>query len=91
MDWLLLLGIHVVEIIVIGIVLLIRKNAALEKVVVKQNEYISAMSIIVSNSESKLKELDVRGAFEADDEVGVFFQNLRDIQSIVTEYNDSMK
>lgn len=91
MIWTTLIAIHLVELIIIGIVLLIRKNIALEKAVQKQNEYINAMDIIVGNSMERLRELDVKGAFEADDEVGVFFQNLNDIHKMIAEYNDSMK
>ena len=87
--WFWLILIHVIEITVIGVVLLIRRNNALEKAVLKQREYIDAISIIVNNSDEKLKELDVLGAFEADDEVGTFFKNLREIQTIISEFNNS--
>jgi hypothetical protein len=83
-----LLGIHVVEIAVIGIILLIRRNNALEKAVLQQREYIDAIGIIINNSNEKLKELDTLGAFEADDEVGTFFRNLREIQSIINDFNN---
>jgi hypothetical protein len=89
--WLSLLIIHVVEIIAIGVFLLIRRNNILEKAVTRQQEYIDAISIIVANSDAKLKELDIQGAFEADDEVGTFFTNLRDIQNIISDFNSSNK
>ena len=91
MMWLWLILIHVVEIIAIGVYLLVRRNNALEKAIVKQQEYIDAISIIVANSDAKLKELDIQGAFEADDEVGTFFTNLRDIQNIISDFNASQK
>jgi hypothetical protein len=87
--WLWLILVHVVEIAIIGAVLIIRRNNALEKAVAQQREFIDAISIIVKNSEEKLKELDTLGAFEADDEVGTFFRNLRDIQIIISEFNNS--
>ena len=89
MMWLWLIIIHVVEIAIVGAVLLVRRNNALEKAVIQQREFIDAISIIVKNSEEKLKELDTLGAFEADDEVGTFFRNLRDIQNIISEFNNS--
>ena len=82
--WLLL--IHAVEIIAVLLFILIRRNNILEKAVTEQQEYITAIGIIAANSEAKIKELDKLGAFEADDEVGVFFTNLREIQSLVTQY-----
>jgi hypothetical protein len=87
--WLTVLIIHIVELAIIGGVLLIRRNAALEKAVVEQRQYIDAISIIVANSDSKLRELDIQGAFEADDEVGTFFNNLKEIQTIISDFNNS--
>ena len=88
MMWLWLIGIHVVEIIAIGVFFLIRRNLALEKAVEQQRQYIDAISIIIANSDQKLKELDTLGAFQTDDEVGTFFQNLREIQTIINEFNN---
>ncbi len=87
MMWLWLVGIHVIEIIIVGIFLLFRRNYALEKAVREQQQYLDAISIIIANSDSKLKELDVMGAFQADDEVGEFFRNLAEIQNILNEFN----
>ena len=87
--WLILLIIHIIELAVVGGILLIRRNAALEKAVVEQRQYIDAISIIVANSDAKLKELDIQGAFEADDEVGAFFTNLKEIQNIISDFNNS--
>jgi hypothetical protein len=89
--WLTILIIHIVELAIIGGFLLIRRNAALEKAVVEQRQYIDAISIIVANSDAKLRELDIQGAFEADDEVGTFFTNLREVQTIISEFNASQK
>ena len=87
--WLTLLIVHIIELAIIGGILLIRRNAALEKAVVEQRQYIDAISIIVANSDAKLKELDIQGAFEADDEVGTFFNNLKEIQNIISDFNSS--
>jgi hypothetical protein len=83
--------IHIVELAIVGAFLLIRRNNALEAAVTKQQEYLDAISIIVANSDAKLKELDRLGAFEADDEVGTFFTNLREIQNMISEFNSSIK
>jgi hypothetical protein len=87
--WLTLLIVHIIELAIVGGVLLIRRNAALEKAVVEQRQYIDAISIIVANSDAKLRELDIQGAFEADDEVGAFFNNLKEIQTIISDFNNS--
>ena len=87
--WLTLLIIHLVEIAIVGAFLLIRRNSALEKAVVDQRQFIDAIGIIVANSDAKLRELDIQGAFEADDEVGTFFNNLKEIQDIISDFNNS--
>jgi hypothetical protein len=87
MEWGWLIGIHVIELIVIGIFLLIRRNNALEKAVTQQQQYLDAISIVIQNSQEKLEELDVMGAFKSDDEVGTFFKNLKEIQDILNEFN----
>jgi hypothetical protein len=87
--WLTLLIVHIIELAIIGGILLIRRNTALEKAVIEQRQYIDAISIIVANSDSKLRELDIQGAFEADDEVGTFFNNLKEIQTIISDFNNS--
>jgi len=84
-----LVVIHLLELFIIGAFLLIRRNNVLEKTVTKQQEYIDAISIIIANSDAKLKELDTLGAFEADDEVGTFFRNLKEIQEIISDFNNS--
>ena len=89
--WLSLLIIHLIEIAVIGVFLLIRRNIALEKAVVQQREYIDAIGIIIANSDAKLRELDTLGAFQSDDEVGTFFTNLREIQTIISDFNNLQK
>ena len=87
--WLTLLIVHIIELAIVGGILLVRRNTALEKAVVEQRQYIDAISIIVANSDAKLRELDIQGAFEADDEVGAFFNNLKEIQTIISDFNNS--
>jgi hypothetical protein len=79
--------IHVIEIIGIAGYLIIRKNSALEKVISSQQQYIDALSIVIEDSANTIQELDNRGAFEADDEIGTFFKNIREIQNILNQFN----
>jgi len=85
--WIWIIGIHIAELIAIGIFLLIRRNNALEKAVSQQQQYLDAISIVIQNSQQKLDELDIMGAFKSDDEVGTFFKNLKEIQDILNEFN----
>ena len=79
--------VHVIEIIGIAGYLLVRKNNKLEKVLVEQQQYIDAVSIVIENSANTIQELDARGAFEADDEVGTFFRSLKEIQNVLNQFN----
>ena len=81
------IAIHLIEIFLIGGFLLIRKNNTLEKVIADQQQYIDAVSIIINDSSETIKKLDSRGAFEADDEVGTFFQNIKEIQTVLDQFN----
>ena len=81
------IAIHIIEIFLIGGFLLIRKNNALEKVIADQQQYIDAVSIIINDSSETIKKLDNRGAFESDDEVGTFFQNIKEIQNVLNQFN----
>jgi len=79
--------VHLIEIVGIAGYLLIRKNNKLERIVAEQQNYIDAISIIIQDSENTIKELDARGAFESDDEVGTFFRNLKEIQEVLNGFN----
>jgi hypothetical protein len=81
--------VHIIEVISIAGYLIIRKNNKLEKIVTNQQQYIDAISIIIENSANTIQELDNRGAFEADDEVGTFFRNLKEIQNVLNQFNIS--
>jgi len=79
--------VHVIEIIGIAGFLLVSKNSKLEKALVEQQRYIDAISIVIEDSANTIQELDNRGAFEADDEVGTFFRNLKEIQNVLNQFN----
>ena len=79
--------VHVIELALIGGYLIIRKNSKLEKALVDQQQYIDAISIVIEDSANTIQELDNRGAFEADDEVGTFFRNLKEIQNVLNQFN----
>jgi hypothetical protein len=82
-----LIVIHLVELTILGGYLIIKKSNKLEKIANDQQQYIDAISIIINNSSNTIKELDSRGAFEADDEVGTFFRSLKEIQDILDQFN----
>ena len=83
--------IHLIELAILGGYLLIRKVNKLESIVSNQQNYIDAISIINNDSSETIKQLDARGAFESDDEVGTFFRNLKEIQDVLNQFNNNIK
>ncbi len=84
-------GIHLLEILGIGIYFLIRKNSKLEQIVINQQQWIDAIAIRIDDAREKLNELDQLGAFKTDDEIGFFFQNLVEIQKDLNQFISSQK
>ena len=50
-----------------------------EEDILLKDEYIEKFKRSVEESYNRIKEMDSRGAFEADDEVGYFFKTLKDV------------
>lgn len=65
------------------------KNEKLEDALNKRDEYIDAMSIVMSESDRKIKEIDSKQIFESDDEIGWFFKGIKEIQALINEYNSN--
>jgi hypothetical protein len=68
---------------------LMRKNEKLEDALDKRDKYIDDMSIIMSESDRKIKEIDSKQIFESDDEIGWFFKGIKEIQALINEYNSN--
>lgn len=64
---------------------LYNKNVKLEDAVIKRDNILVAMSDIVKSSEKRLEQVDKLGAFKSDDEIGFFFETVKEIQ---TQLND---
>ena len=58
---------------------LIKQNERLEDFVAKQSEAISACG-------KRLKEVDDKGMFYADDQIGFFFKEVQKIQEALNEF-----
>jgi hypothetical protein len=66
---------------------LLKKNERLEDVNTQQDNYIQNISILMSESNRKIKEIDSKQIFESDDEIGWFFKGIKEIQELINEYN----
>jgi len=65
---------------------LYQKNIKLERIVEDQNQLITNMQAIVEQSDKMLSEMDKRGIFKSDDEVGTFFNTAMEIQNLLNQF-----
>jgi len=65
---------------------LLKKLEKLEDTVQDQQRYVENISNVIEDSNKRLREIDDKGHFSADDEVGFFFENLKQIQSVLDGY-----
>ena len=70
---------------------LLRKNERQEDIINTQNEYIQTISTIMTESNKKIKEIDSKQIFQSDDEIGWFFNGIKEIQELINEYNINHK
>ena len=61
------------------IINLLKKNETLEDFIAKQREAINAC-------DKRVKEIDDKGIFYADDQIGFFFKELKKIQEALNEF-----
>ena len=65
---------------------LLRKNEKQEDILAGYLDYLDKLSRVIEVSETKMKEVDSRGTFSSDDEVGFFFQQIKGLQDILNEF-----
>jgi len=72
---------------------LLKKTEKQEDMMVSQNEilvsyqiYLNKISDIIELSDKKLKEIDHKGSFESDDEIGFFFQSVKQLQETLNVF-----
>ena len=66
---------------------LLKKNEKQEDIVIGYMQYLDKFSRIIEASDTKLKEVDKRGIFEKDDDVGIIFSSILEVQKILNEFN----
>lgn len=65
---------------------LLIKNEKYENVVLDQVQYLQNISNAINEGQMHLKNLDERGVFQSDDEVGYFFEQLKYVQDELNRY-----
>ena len=69
----------ITTILVFALFNLLKKNEILE-------DFISKQSDAVNECDKRLKEIDTRGTFSSDDEIGWFFTEIKKIQEALNEF-----
>ena len=65
---------------------LLKKNEKQEDILIEYLNYLENISKTIEISDRKLKEIDNKGAFKSDDEVGYFFKSIQEIQKILNDF-----
>ena len=66
---------------------LLRKNEKQEDILSGYMAYLNKISDIIEMSDKKMQEVDAKGNFKSDDEVGFFFIQIQNIQTILNSFN----
>jgi len=65
---------------------LLRKNEKAEDIIISQKTFIDKIDEHISFSNDRLKEIDQRGTFKSDDEIGWFFNEIKIIQNDLSQF-----
>jgi hypothetical protein len=77
-----------VAVVVLGFTTLnlLKKNEKCEDIIESYENYMINLSNTIKFSDRKLKEIDSKGTFEGDDEVGFFFKQLLYLQEQLNNF-----
>ena len=63
-----------------------RKVIKQEDIIEYQVGYLRNVAYLINESKIYIEQLDQKGAFRSDDEVGVFFNFMKEIQETINDY-----
>ena len=83
----------VISVLGVGVVILgfttlnlLRKNEKQEDILAGYITYLDQLSRIIEISDEKLKKIDERQIFKSDDEVGFMYEQIKDLQKILSKF-----
>ena len=81
MEWIISTIILIILVTIMGIAMrnLLLKNERLE-------DFISKQSVAIQACNQRLKQIDDKGIFYADDQIGFFFKEVQKIQEALNEF-----
>ena len=65
---------------------LLRKNEKQEDILAGYMSYLDQLSRIIEVSDEKLKKIDERGIFKSDDEIGFMYEQIKELQRILSQF-----
>ena len=65
---------------------LLRKNEKQEDILAGYVTYLDQLSRTIELSDEKLKKIDERGIFKSDDEIGFMYEQIKELQRILSNF-----
>ena len=65
---------------------LLRKNEKQEDILTGYMSYLNKISTTIEVADKKLQEVDAKGSYKSDDEIGFFFEQVQSIQTILNSF-----
>ena len=65
---------------------LLRKNEKQEDILASYITYLDQLSRIIEVSDEKLKKIDERQIFKSDDEIGFMYEQIKELQRILSNF-----
>ena len=81
------------SVIFLGVIIwrLLKKSERQENIIINQDNTLNQLAELIEESDLRLKEIDKAGTFEADDEVGWFFENIKEIQKLLNYFTKNRR
>jgi hypothetical protein len=65
---------------------LLNKNEKQEDILTGYMTYLNKISDTIELAENKMNEVDAKGSFKSDDEIGFFFEQIKTIQTALNSF-----
>lgn len=69
---------------------LLRKTEKAEDILVSYKLFIDSIQEQIAASDKRLKEIDRKGTFDSDDEIGWFFKEIKKIQNSLSQFKSNV-
>jgi hypothetical protein len=65
---------------------LLFKNEKAEDIILSQDKFLDSLFLTIKDSEKKLDELDQKGIFKSDDEIGWLFNEIKKLHNNISNF-----